>query len=235
MSRNKNEKSIEDAAIRLAANAYVDKEGEKIIEEAKKLNQEKQVSDEQLAEFARFCNKEFAKLEWKSKLRQASKVAVAAVAVFVFVSGIHQFNMTYNNPVEDERGTIRNGVDSEIYQGDDGLKIAPTYVPEGFLKQNINYAKKTIVKIDYSADEQKRLTFYCTLKEENQNNETSNDENEEIIDINGSQAKVTRKPDENIVTVTWEKGEHIFCVEAQGVDEDEVIKVAKSVQRVNED
>lgn len=233
MSRNKNEKLIEDAAIRLAANAYVEKEGEKIIEEAKKLNQEKQVSDEQLAEFKRFCGKEFAKQEWKSKLRQASKVAVAAVAVFVFVSGIHQFRMTYNTIVK-EKGTTAIGMDSESYAGDDPMQFVPTYIPEEYNEKGNIETKEFAKRKTFLDDEENTIIFFYEAKE-NQNNETSSDDNAEIIDINGSQAKVTRKPDENIVTVTWEKGEHIFCVEAQGVDEDEVIKVAKSVQRVNED
>lgn len=227
--RNKNEKAMEDAAIRLVANSYVDKEGEKIIKEAKKLNQADKISPEEMAEFESFCGKEFAKEEWKKRLNNISKVAVAVIAIFVFVSGIYQFNLTYNSVVN-ENGITTIDESSENYTGD--KEYAPTYIPEGYVEKVINFINENEIKFNYYAEAENYLTFYYKASDKNQSNENSDNENFKIVDINGVKAKVTRSPNETIIKISWEKGNHLFCIEAQGVDEEEVIKVARSVKSV---
>ncbi len=229
---NKNKKSLEDAAIKLAANSYVEKEGQKIIEEAKIINQSEKITEEELSEFENLCNKEFKKKDRKERFYSISKVAVAVIAIFIFVSGVYQYNLTKSvSSNQNDRITV---VSSENYIGDDKLLFVPEYVPQSFKKEEVYFFDNQNVIIDYRFNIDEGFAFSYELINDSNQQEYENIEDYKLVDINGVDAKVTHSQDETTVKVIWKKGEHIFCIDAQGVKQKQVIKIARSVTNVKE-
>lgn len=227
MNAKKTEDSITEAAIKLASTRFLYSEGEKIMEEARIINLEEKITDEEMVEFEKLCKKEFAKQTGKKIGVVISKVAVAAAVVLVIsISGVTQLQLRKNNEV------VTNGAkttEEHIVHHDSRIKYTPNYIPEGFVEEKVE-SKDDFIKIIYAKGDMKNILFSYKKKNASKANDSDNDENYEVVNINGIEAKVTRKPSENIVEMTWEKGKHIFCINAQGVDQKEVIKIAESVK-----
>ena len=119
--------------------------------------------------------------------------------------------------VLDDRFTIKLSKEYEI-----------TYLPEGFKLGDMSKDETGWESNYYNEDEV--ITFsQSSLNGTDLSIDTENTKNT-YVDINGQQAFVTEKDEQ--ISVTWRVDENIIRVTSIGVKKAELIKVAKSVEKV---
>lgn len=119
--------------------------------------------------------------------------------------------------VSDDRFTIKLSKEYEI-----------TYLPEGFKLGDMSKDETGWEANYYNEDEV--ITFsQSSLNGTDLSIDTENTKNT-YVDINGQQAFVTEKDEQ--ISVTWRVDENIIRVTSIGVKKAELIKVAKSVEKV---
>lgn len=242
------EEVLQDAMIKLAAAQYVESEGNKLLEEEKLLNQmeKDELTEEDIKNFEKLCDREIKKHKRTSPgkilwfYRAAAVAAVLLLAlnisivtvpamrgwVWDFITQINpESTIIKSSESDDEVEVERNeGVNRRIFDKEYGI----TYLPEGF-----SIASETKnpmgINIDYS-DENGNMIFFAQRIE--QNAMYVDTENAEVseIKINGYTAMLSAKADN--VIVYWQMEDYFISVEGIGVDEQEIVKVARSIKEV---
>ena len=238
-----------DSVLKTTLSEYQEEEGRKILKEAEELNKtdEYAPTKQQIKEFEKISKKQLRKKKIKSlnfKLKVYRTATALGVLLLIFNISVVSvpamkektlefFMKTYNDHtdigkypgekvedvknVSDDRFTIKLSKEYEI-----------TYLPEGFKLGDMSKDETGWEANYYNEDEV--ITFsQSSLNGTDLSIDTENTKNT-YVDINGQQAFVTEK-DEQII-VTWRVDENIIRVTSIGVKKAELIKVAKSVEKV---
>ena len=238
-----------DSVLKTMLSEYQEEEGRKILKEAEELNKtdEYAPTKQQIKEFEKISKKQLRKkkiisLSFKLKVYRTATALGVLLLIFnisvVSVPAMKEktlefFMKTYDDHtdigkypgekvedvknVSDDRFTIKLSKEYEI-----------TYLPKGFKLTNMN-KDETGWNADYY-NEDKLITFsQSSLNGTDLSIDTENTKNT-YVDINGQQAFVTEKDEQ--ISVTWRVDENIIRVTSIGVKKAELIKVAKSVEKV---
>ena len=238
-----------DSVLKTMLSEYQEEEGRKILKEAEELNKtdEYAPTKQQIKEFEKISKKQLRKkkiisLSFKLKVYRTATALGVLLLIFnisvVLVPAMKEktlefFMKTYDDHtdigkypgekvedvknVSDDRFTIKLSKEYEI-----------TYLPKGFKLTNMN-KDETGWNADYY-NEDKLITFsQSSLNGTDLSIDTENTKNT-YVDINGQQAFVTEKDEQ--ISVTWRVDENIIRVTSIGVKKAELIKVAKSVEKV---
>ena len=238
-----------DSVLKTMLSEYQEEEGRKILKEAEELNKtdEYAPTKQQIKEFEKISKKQLRKKKIKSlnfKLKVYRTATALGVLLLIFnvsvvsVQAMKEktlefFMKTYNDHtdigkypgekvedvknVSDDRFTIKLSKEYEI-----------TYLPEGFKLGDMSKDETGWEANYYNEDEV--ITFsQSSLNGTDLSIDTENTKNT-YVDINGQQAFVTEKDEQ--ISVTWRVDENIIRVTSIGVKKAELIKVAKSVEKV---
>lgn len=238
-----------DSVLKTMLSEYQEQEGRKILKEAEELNKtdEYAPTKQQIKEFEKISKKQLRKKKIKSlnfKLKVYRTATALGVLLLIFNVSVVSvpamkektlefFMKTYNDHtdigkypgekvedvknVSDDRFTIKLSKEYEI-----------TYLPEGFKLGDMSKDEAGWEANYYNEDEV--ITFsQSSLNGTDLSIDTENTKNT-YVDINGQQAFVTEKDEQ--ISVTWRVDENIIRVTSIGVKKAELIKVAKSVEKV---
>ena len=238
-----------DSVLKTMLSEYQEEEGRKILKEAEELNKtdEYAPTKQQIKEFEKNSKKQLHKKKIKSlsfKLKVYRTATALGVLLLIFNISVVSvpamkektlefFMKTYNDHtdigkypgekvedvknVSDDRFTIKLSKEYEI-----------TYLPEGFKLGDMSKDETGWEANYYNEDEV--ITFsQSSLNGTDLSIDTENTKNT-YVDINGQQAFVTEKDEQ--ISVTWRVDENIIRVTSIGVKKAELIKVAKSVEKV---
>lgn len=238
-----------DSVLKTMLSEYQEEEGRKILKEAEELNKtdEYAPTKQQIKEFEKISKKQLHKKKIKSlsfKLKVYRTATALGVLLLIFNVSVVSvpamkektlefFMKTYNDHtdigkypgekvedvknVSDDRFTIKLSKEYEI-----------TYLPEGFKLGDMSKDETGWEANYYNEDEV--ITFsQSSLNGTDLSIDTENTKNT-YVDINGQQAFVTEKDEQ--ISVTWRVDENIIRVTSIGVKKAELIKVAKSVEKV---
>ena len=238
-----------DSVLKTMLSEYQEEEGRKILKEAEELNKtdEYAPTKQQIKEFEKISKKQLRKKKIKSlnfKLKVYRTATALGVLLLIFNISVVSvpamkektlefFMKTYNDHtdigkypgekvedvknVSDDRFTIKLSKEYEI-----------TYLPEGFKLGDMSKDETGWEANYYNEDEV--ITFsQSSLNGTDLSIDTENTKNT-YVDINGQQAFVTEKDEQ--ISVTWRVDENIIRVTSIGVKKAELIKVAKSVEKV---
>ena len=238
-----------DSVLKTMLSEYQEEEGQKILKEAEELNKtdEYAPTKQQIKEFEKISKKQLRKKKIKSlnfKLKVYRTATALGVLLLIFNVSVVSvpamkektlefFMKTYNDHtdigkypgekvedvknVSDDRFTIKLSKEYEI-----------TYLPEGFKLGDMSKDETGWEANYYNEDEV--ITFsQSSLNGTDLSIDTENTKNT-YVDINGQQAFVTEKDEQ--ISVTWRVDENIIRVTSIGVKKAELIKVAKSVEKV---
>ena len=238
-----------DSVLKTMLSKYQEEEGRKILKEAEELNKtdEYAPTKQQIKEFEKISKKQLRKKKIKSlnfKLKVYRTATALGVLLLIFNISVVSvpamkektlefFMKIYNDHtdigkypgekvedvknVSDDRFTIKLSKEYEI-----------TYLPEGFKLGDMSKDETGWEANYYNEDEV--ITFsQSSLNGTDLSIDTENTKNT-YVDINGQQAFVTEKDEQ--ISVTWRVDENIIRVTSIGVKKAELIKVAKSVEKV---
>lgn len=238
-----------DSVLKTMLSEYQEEEGRKILKEAEELNKtdEYAPTKQQIKEFEKISKKQLRKKKIKSlnfKLKVYRTATALGVLLLIFNVSVVSvpamkektlefFMKTYNDHTDigkypgekvedvknvlDDRFTIKLSKEYEI-----------TYLPEGFKLGDMSKDETGWEANYYNEDEV--ITFsQSSLNGTDLSIDTENTKNT-YVDINGQQAFVTEKDEQ--ISVTWRVDENIIRVTSIGVKKAELIKVAKSVEKV---
>ena len=238
-----------DSVLKTMLSEYQEEEGRKILKEAEELNKSDEYAPtkQQIKEFEKISKKQLRKKKLKSlnfKLKVYRTATVLGVLLLIFNISVVSvpamkektlefFTKTYDDHtdigkypgekvedvknVSDDRFTIKLSKEYEI-----------TYLPEGFKLGDMSKDETGWEANYYNEDEV--ITFsQSSLNGTDLSIDTENTKNT-YVDINGQQAFVTEKDEQ--ISVTWRVDENIIRVTSIGVKKAELIKVAKSVEKV---
>lgn len=238
-----------DSVLKTMLSEYQEEEGRKILKEAEELNKtdEYAPTKQQIKEFKKISKKQLRKKKIKSlnfKLKVYRTATALGVLLLIFNVSVVSvpamkektlefFMKTYNDHtdigkypgekvedvknVSDDRFTIKLSKEYEI-----------TYLPKGFKLRDMTKDETSWGANYYNEDEV--ITFsQSSLNGTDLSIDTENTKNT-YVDINGQQAFVTEKDEQ--ISVTWRVDENIIRVTSIGVKKAELIKVAKSVEKV---
>lgn len=238
-----------DSVLKTMLSEYQEEEGRKILKEAEELNKSDEYAPtkQQIKEFEKISKKQLRKKKIKSlnfKLKVYRTATALGVLLLIFNISVVSvpamkektlefFMKTYNDHtdigkypgekvedvknVSDDRFTIKLSKEYEI-----------TYLPEGFKLGDMSKDETGWEANYYNEDEV--ITFsQSSLNGTDLSIDTENTKNT-YVDINGQQAFVTEKDEQ--ISVTWRVDENIIRVTSIGVKKAELIKVAKSVEKV---
>ena len=238
-----------DSVLKTMLSEYQEEEGRKILKEAEELNKtdEYAPTKQQIKEFEKIRKKQLRKKKIKSlnfKLKVYRTATALGVLLLIFNISVVSvpamkektlefFMKIYNDHtdigkypgekvedvknVSDDRFTIKLSKEYEI-----------TYLPEGFKLGDMSKDETGWEANYYNEDEV--ITFsQSSLNGTDLSIDTENTKNT-YVDINGQQAFVTEKDEQ--ISVTWRVDENIIRVTSIGVKKAELIKVAKSVEKV---
>lgn len=238
-----------DSVLKTTLSEYQEEEGRKILKEAEELNKtdEYAPTKQQIKEFEKISKKQLRKKKIKSlnfKLKVYRTATALGVLLLIFNISVVSvpamkektlefFMKTYNDHtdigkypgekvedvknVSDDRFTIKLSKEYEI-----------TYLPEGFKLGDMSKDETGWEANYYNEDEV--ITFsQSSLNGTDLSIDTENTKNT-YVDINGQQAFVAEKDEQ--ISVTWRVDENIIRVTSIGVKKAELIKVAKSVEKV---
>lgn len=238
-----------DSVLKTMLSEYQEEEGRKILKEAEELNKtdEYAPTKQQIKEFEKISKKQLRKKKIKSlnfKLKVYRTATALGVLLLIFNISVVSvpamkektlefFMKIYNDHtdigkypgekvedvknVSDDRFTIKLSKEYEI-----------TYLPEGFKLGDMSKDETGWEANYYNEDEV--ITFsQSSLNGTDLSIDTENTKNT-YVDINGQQAFVTEKDEQ--ISVTWCVDENIIRVTSIGVKKAELIKVAKSVEKV---
>ena len=238
-----------DSVLKTMLSEYQEEEGRKILKEAEELNKtdEYAPTKQQIKEFEKISKKQLRKKKIKSlnfKLKVYRTATAIGLLLLIFNVSVVSvpamkektlefFMKTYNDHtdigkypgekvedvknVSDDRFTIKLSKEYEI-----------TYLPEGFKLGDMSKDETGWEANYYNEDEV--ITFsQSSLNGTDLSIDTENTKNT-YVDINGQQAFVTEKDEQ--ISVTWRVDENIIRVTSIGVKKAELIKVAKSVEKV---
>ena len=238
-----------DSVLKTTLSEYQEEEGRKILKEAEELNKtdEYAPTKQQIKEFEKISKKQLRKKKIKSlnfKLKVYRTATALGVLLLIFNISVVSvpamkektlefFMKTYNDHtdigkypgekvedvknVSDDRFTIKLSKEYEI-----------TYLPEGFKLGDMSKDETGWEANYYNEDEV--ITFsQSSLNGTDLSIDTENTKNT-YVDINGQQAFVTEKDEQ--ISVTWRVDGNIIRVTSIGVKKAELIKVAKSVEKV---
>lgn len=238
-----------DSVLKTMLSEYQEEEGRKILKEAEELNKSDEYAPtkQQIKEFEKISKKQLHKKKIKSlsfKLKVYRTATALGVLLLIFNVSVVSvpamkektlefFMKTYNDHtdigkypgekvedvknVSDDRFTIKLSKEYEI-----------TYLPKGFKLGDMSKDETGWEANYYNEDEV--ITFsQSSLNGTDLSIDTENTKNT-YVDINGQQAFVTEKDEQ--ISVTWRVDENIIRVTSIGVKKAELIKVAKSVEKV---
>lgn len=238
-----------DSVLKKMLSEYQEEEGRKILKEAEELNKSDEYAPtkQQIKEFEKISKKQLRKKKIKSlnfKLKVYRTATALGVLLLIFNVSVVSvpamkektlefFMKTYNDHtdigkypgekvedvknVSDDRFTIKLSKEYEI-----------TYLPKGFKLGDMSKDETGWEANYYNEDEV--ITFsQSSLNGTDLSVDTENTKNT-YVDINGQQAFVTEKDEQ--ISVTWRVDENIIRVTSIGVKKVELIKVAKSVEKV---
>ena len=238
-----------DSVLKTMLSEYQEEEGRKILKEAEELNKSDEYAPtkQQIKEFEKISKKQLHKKKIKSlsfKLKVYRTATALGVLLLIFNVSVVSvpamkektlefFMKTYNDNtdigkypgekvedvknVSDDRFTIKLSKEYEI-----------TYLPKGFKLGDMSKDETGWEANYYNEDEV--ITFsQSSLNGTDLSIDTENTKNT-YVDINGQQAFVTEKDEQ--ISVTWRVDENIIRVTSIGVKKAELIKVAKSVEKV---
>ena len=238
-----------DSVLKTMLSEYQEEEGRKILKEAEELNKtdEYAPTKQQIKEFEKISKKQLRKKKIKSlnfKLKVYRTATALGVLLLIYNISVVSvpamkektlefFMKIYNDHtdigkypgekvedvknVSDDRFTIKLSKEYEI-----------TYLPEGFKLGDMSKDETGWEANYYNEDEV--ITFsQSSLNGTDLSIDTENTKNT-YVDINGQQAFVTEKDEQ--ISVTWRVDENIIRVTSIGVKKAELIKVAKSVEKV---
>ena len=238
-----------DSVLKTMLSEYQEEEGRKILKETEELNKSDEYAPtkQQIKEFEKISKKQLHKKKIKSlsfKLKVYRTATALGVLLLIFNVSVVSvpamkektlefFMKTYNDHtdigkypgekvedvknVSDDRFTIKLSKEYEI-----------TYLPEGFKLGDMSKDETGWEANYYNEDEV--ITFsQSSLNGTDLSIDTENTKNT-YVDINGQKAFVTEKDEQ--ISVTWRVDENIIRVTSIGVKKAELIKVAKSVEKV---
>ena len=238
-----------DSVLKTMLSEYQEEEGRKILKEAEELNKSDEYAPtkQQIKEFEKISKKQLHKKKIKSlsfKLKVYRTATALGLLLLIFNVSVVSvpamkektlefFMKTYNDHtdigkypgekvedvknVSDDRFTIKLSKEYEI-----------TYLPKGFKLGDMSKDETGWEANYYNEDEV--ITFsQSSLNGTDLSIDTENTKNT-YVDINGQQAFVTEKDEQ--ISVTWRVDENIIRVTSIGVKKAELIKVAKSVEKV---
>lgn len=238
-----------DSVLKTMLSEYQEEEGRKILKETEELNKSDEYAPtkQQIKEFEKISKKQLRKKKIKSlnfKLKVYRTATALGVLLLIFNVSVVSvpamkektlefFMKTYNDHtdigkypgekvedvknVSDDRFTIKLSKEYEI-----------TYLPKGFKLGDMSKDETGWEANYYNEDEV--ITFsQSSLNGTDLSIDTENTKNT-YVDINGQQAFVTEKDEQ--ISVTWRVDENIIRVTSIGVKKAELIKVAKSVEKV---
>ena len=238
-----------DSVLKTMLSEYQEEEGRKILKETEELNKSDEYAPtkQQIKEFEKISKKQLHKKKIKSlsfKLKVYRTATALGVLLLIFNVSVVSvpamkektlefFMKTYNDHtdigkypgekvedvknVSDDRFTIKLSKEYEI-----------TYLPEGFKLGDMS-KDETGWKANYYNEDEVITFSQSSLNGTDLSIDTENTKNT-YVDINGQQAFVTEKDEQ--ISVTWRVDENIIRVTSIGVKKAELIKVAKSVEKV---
>ena len=241
-----------DSVLKTMLSEYQEEEGRKILKEAEELNKtdEYAPTKQQIKEFEKISKKQLRKKKIKSlsfKLKVYRTATALGVLLLIFNVSVVSvpamkektlefFMKTYNDHtdigkypgekvedvknVSDDRFTIKLSKEYEI-----------TYLPKGFKMRDMTKDETSCGANYYNYNNGDELIMFSqsSLNGTDLSIDTENTENT-YVDINGQQALVTEK--ENLVNMVWRVDENIITVSGIDVSKEEIIKVARSVEKI---
>ena len=238
-----------DSVLKTTLSEYQEEEGRKILKEAEELNKtdEYAPTKQQIKEFEKISKKQLRKKKIKSlnfKLKVYRTATALGVLLLIFNISVVSVPAMKEKTLEFFMKTYNDHTDSGKYPGekvedvknvsDDRFTIKLskeyeiTYLPEGFKLGDMSKDETGWEANYYNEDEV--ITFsQSSLNGTDLSIDTENTKNT-YVDINGQQAFVTEKDEQ--ISVTWRVDENIIRVTSIGVKKAELIKVAKSVEKV---
>lgn len=237
---------MQETIMKLAASKYVESEGQKIIEEARALNEEEGVKPtaEDFREFKKLCDKELKKQKHKSRRHKLLFYKIATVAaVLLLLINVSIISVPAVRTVVLNFLTESTKQYTEVKISDDELKNKDygkidnyhlrldkeyeiTYLPTDFFIFSEDRGIGYVVR-EYAGKDDALISFEQADDDTSYNIDTENAV-VEYIDINGNQALMSKKK-ENITVIIWRIGNHFITITGNGVEHNEIIKVARSV------
>lgn len=253
MMKHGNDNSVE-VFIKRETAEYVQIEGEKIIEEARKLNQEdsEPIPEENFVFINELCDRDSRK-QWKQRKEERrrkiymffykSAVAVAVIAIVVNLSivsvpAMRKVALNFLITVTDECTYVNSykGTQQETDIENNGFDIVwnkkyeVTYLPEGF--SIFTESQDVCDRYKEYVDTNENYIYYT---QSIQNTGFSLDSEHAISsqeNVNSEQALcIEKKRDgETYITILFEADSYFILLESKGVSKEEMLKVARSIK-----
>ena len=243
MNQKDHGQELMDVLLKTALSGYLEQEGAKIIEEAKENNADPdlRISPEERERFYKLIDAEARKKKLREHRKRSKRILNRAAIIFLVVLvgfgtcmlTVDAFRAKFLNMFISQKGDYAViGVDSSETPDDSDLPewaSLPTYIPEGFTIASNTVIGKVDVYTDYvNKKDNLSISFIQRpLSELSLHIDTEDLDLYEELKIKGEDGILTRK--DGFYTLTWKGKEYFFVISAQ-LSEDEVIKIAESVE-----
>lgn len=238
-----------DSVLKTMLSEYQEEEGQKILKEAEELNKSDEYAPtkQQIKEFEKISKKQLRKKKIKSmnfKLKVYRTATVLGVLLLIFNISVVSVPAMKEKTLEFFMKTYKDHTDIGKYPGEKvedvknvsedrfTIKLSKeyeiTYLPEGFKLRDM-HKDEIGWEANYYNEDKLIMFSQSSLNGTDLSIDTENTKNT-YVDINGQQALVTEK--ENLVNMVWRVDENIITVSGIDVSKEEIIKVAKSVEKV---
>lgn len=240
---NMKKEEMSKELLKLASDKYMEERGKFLLEEYSRIDKKnvEQPTEKQMKEFRKICHREFRKknrsILFFYKIATSAAVVLLAFNVSaVSVPGVKRVVLNFltssekthtrMNINDGERSSANEETEQARYKIGVENEYRVTYLPEGF---EIEREEKIsgLLKIEYR-NNNKCIFLQQTLESATINIDTE-DSNVDYIDINGNNAFLSQK--DKVINIVWRVNEYFFSISSEGIDKDELIKMAKSIKK----
>lgn len=243
MNQKDHGQELMDVLLKTALSGYLEQEGAKIIEEAKENNADPdlRISPEEREMFYKLIDAEARKKKLREHRKRSKRILNRAAIIFLVVLvgfgtcmlTVDAFRAKFLNMFISQKGDYAViGVDSSEVPDDSDLPewaSLPTYIPEGYLQISDSAVKNFGIYTDYFNESDNRIMTLAQqpLERLSLHIDTEDLDSYEELKIKGRDGILTKK--DGFYNLTWKGDDYFFMITAQ-LSEDEVIKIAESVE-----
>lgn len=237
---NKKKIKISEELLKLAAEQYLENQGEKLLKTFKGKNAV-DPTEKQVKTFRKLCNRELKKKDRKVSIPY--KVAVAAAAILIIfnmsiisvpavkqvvVNFLMKSGKTHTTIYIDnkERNTVEDSTNYRLLMEEE---YTITYLPEELYIVKEERTSRTITRRYENSDDDSQMIIFSQENDGATINLDTENAIVDYVDINGINALLSQKGD--TINIIWRTDKYYISITSQNIEKDELIKIAKSVKK----
>lgn len=242
---NMKKEEMSKELLKLASDKYMEERGKFLLEEYSRIDKKnvEQPTEKQMKEFRKICHREFRKknrsILFFYKIATSAAVVLLAFNVSaVSVPGVKRVVLNFltssekthtrMNINDGERSSANEETEQARYKIGVENEYRVTYLPEGFeIEREEKISRVTSIYYKYKDN-------YIIFIQGNDSSTVNIDTEGALVDyieVDGGNAVLSER--DNTISIAWRKNDCFINISSNGLDKDKLIKVARSIKKVD--